>query len=891
MPLTVGEKLGVYEILSPLGAGGMGEVYRARDSKLGREVAIKVLPEEFTQHPQKLARFEREARLLASLNHPGIATLHGLEEAEGKPFLVMELVEGETLAEQISRGPVPVTEALTLSQQIAEALEAAHEKGVIHRDLKPANIKVDPEGHVKVLDFGLAKAFADEVPESELSQSPTLSRDATRAGVILGTAAYMSPEQAKGKTVDKRTDIFSFGIVLYEMLTGKRAFGGEDVSDVLAAILRMEPDWKAVPPDLDPRTQNLLRRCLRKDRKNRRQSIGDVRVEIEDIIAEPTAASTQQPLALSTPSRARGRAAWGLAVLLAALVTGLTVWSVTRPEPPAPQTITRFPVTLPPGDAFTNTGRHVVALSPDGTRLVYVANQQLYLREMDQLEAAPIRGTDLIPTSPFFSPDGQWVGFYAQGNLRKVSVTGGAPVTLCEANNPWGASWGADDIIVFGQGSRGILRVAANGGTPEVLIPMDSEKAEMGHGPQMLPDGETVLFTLRTEGTWDDAQIVTQSLETGERRVLIERGSDARYVPTGHLVYAVGNTLLAVPFDLARLEVTGGPVPVVEGVGRAFNQSTGAAHASFSDSGSLVYVAGFAGLAKRSFVWVDREGREEPVAAEPQNYNEFTLSPDGTQLAVRLFTENSDVWIYDLVRDTQTRLTFDPATEFSPLWTPDGQRVAFGSAEGMSWKAADGTGEVEPLVENPINHAPLAFSPDGTVLVFEDRRLGRDLAMLSLEGERTSTLLLNTEFTERNAALSPDGRWMAYESDESGQFEIYVRPFPDVNDGKWQVSNGGGVWPFWAPDGRELFYLASGQLDMMAVAIETEPTFTLGTREPLFDTEPYYTRRTLRRGAIAPDGQRFLLLKEGVESEGTAAPPLVVVQNWFEELKRLVPTN
>ena len=391
MALTAGEKLGSYEILSPLGAGGMGEVYRALDSKLGREVAIKVLPEEFTQHPQKLARFEREARLLAALNHPGIATIYEVEESEGKPFLVMELVEGETLAERIARGPVPVTEALTLSQQIAEAVEAAHEKGVIHRDLKPANIKVDPEGHVKVLDFGLAKAFADDVPEGELSQSPTLSRDATRAGIILGTAAYMSPEQAKGKTVDKRTDIFSFGIVLYEMLTGKRAFAGEDASDVLAAVIRAEPDWSALPKDLDSRLDALLRRCLRKDRKLRRRDIGDVRVEIQEIVAKPTA----------TSKAVKARApvlAWGLAIL-ATLVASIAIWSVMRSEPPA-LTITRFALTLPPGDSFTSTGRHVVALSPDGTRLVYNANLQLYLREMDQLEAAPIRGTDIVPTGP-----------------------------------------------------------------------------------------------------------------------------------------------------------------------------------------------------------------------------------------------------------------------------------------------------------------------------------------------------------------------------------------------------------------------------------------------------------------------------------------------------------
>ena len=458
--------------------------------------------------------------MLASLNHPGIATLHGLEKVKGKPFLVMELVEGETLAERIARGPLPVQEALALSRQIAEALEAAHEKGVIHRDLKPANIKVDPEGQVKVLDFGLAKAFADEVPESELSASPTLSRDATKAGVILGTAAYMSPEQAKGKTVDKRTDIFSFGIVLYEMLTGKKAFPGSDVSEVLARILAVEPDWKPLPADVPPSVAKLLRRCLTKDRKERLQAIGDVRVEIQEILSEAEVEST--PAASVAVERTT---VWQVALLTAIAglaLGGITVWSMMRSEPSAP-TITRFPLTLPPGDALSGTGRHAVALSPDGTRFVYTANNQLYIREMEQMEATPIRGTDAA-RDPFFSPDGQSVGFWAGGQLKKISVTGGAAITLCEAGNLFGASWGADDTIVFGQSTDGILRMSANGGTPEVLIPMDSETPEQGHGPQMLPDGKTVLFTLATTGFWDDSQIVTQSLETGERRVLIEGG-------------------------------------------------------------------------------------------------------------------------------------------------------------------------------------------------------------------------------------------------------------------------------------------------------------------------------------------------------------------------------
>ena len=892
MALEAGTKLGSYEILTAIGAGGMGEVYRARDTKLGREVAIKVLPEEFTQHSQKLARFEREARLLAALNHPGIATLHGLEKVKGKPFLVMELVEGETLAERIARGPLPVEEALTLSQQIAEALEAAHEKGVIHRDLKPANIKVDPEGKVKVLDFGLAKAFAEEVPESELSQSPTLSRDATRAGVILGTAAYMSPEQAKGKIVDKRSDIFSFGIVLYEMLTGKRAFSGEDVSDVLAAIIRSEPDWKAVPSSLDPRIQNLLRRCLTKDRKNRLRDIGDARFEIQQILTEPPVAS----------EAVKARApvlAWGLSIVVTALVTGIAVWSVIIVDGPGPQTILRFSVTLPPGDAFTRTGRHVVALSPDGTRLVYVANGQLYLREMDQLEAAPIRGTDIDPSTPFFSPDGEWVGFFslAQGQLKKISVTGGAPVTLCEAGAPFGASWGADDTIVFGQGLGGILRVSANGGTPEVLIPMDSDKNEIGHGPQMLPDGETVLFALgtTTSTSWDESQIVTQSLETGERRVLIQGGSDARYVPTGHLVYALGETLLAVPFDLERLTVTGGPVPVVEGVARA-GIFSGAAHASFSDSGSLVYVAGSATQATR-LVWVDRNGEENPFIDESRGSSYPRLSPDEGRVAY-VNTEidgHQDIYILDVARGTRTRLTVEGESNRWPIWTPDGNRMAFtsigdDSLYALYWKPTDGSGPAEKLLEKSERWLfPHSWSPDGRVLSYYETETttdgNKDLWVLPIDGEPQPFVV--TPFREVSPIFSPDGQWIAYVSTESGEQEVYVTPYPGPGP-RTPVSSGGGGEPSWSSDGRELFYRNGAQ--MLAVEIQTQPAFHAGRPVVLF--EDPYELDSFGPGNpnydVAADGERFLMVKR---SEDVESSRIHVVLNWFEELKRLVPTN
>ena len=615
----VGQTISHYKITEKIGQGGMGEVYRATDTKLDRDVALKVLPEAFASDQQRMARFAREAKVLASLNHPNIATIHGLEEADGKQALVLELVEGEDLAERIHRGAIPLEESLKIALQIAEALEAAHDKGIIHRDLKPANVKITPEGVVKVLDFGLAKAMEEEVVPEDISQSPTISQLATKAGIILGTAAYMSPEQARGKPVDKRTDIWAFGAVLYEMLAGKMAFGGEDASEILAAVIAKEPDLGQLSSKIPPRIRELTERCLRKDRKMRVPDIADARIYVQEYLADPSAYEVDVTVAPQASGKQQ-MVPWTVAGLtIAALLISLVVlW----PTPPAPRPLTRFPIPLPLDQLLSSRGRHLVALSPDGTHLVYVANNQLYLRAMDQLEATPIRGTaEGSGREPFFSPDGQWVGFWAGGQLKKVSISGGASVTLCEAENPSGASWGADDRIVFGQVAEGIFQVSANGGEKELLISVDSAKGDRAHGPQILPDGKTVLFTLGSEGVdWDDAQIVVQSLATGERKVLVSGGSDARYVPTGHLAYKQQGTLLAVPFDVVRLEVTGGPVPIVEDVAQAGITFSGTAQYTFSDLGSLVYVPG-GRVVKRTLVWVDREGKEEPLAAEPRGYS------------------------------------------------------------------------------------------------------------------------------------------------------------------------------------------------------------------------------------------------------------------------------
>ena len=896
MPLNPGSTLGSYSVTAKIGEGGMGEVYQARDTKLDRDVALKVLPEAFTADPDRLARFEREAKVLASLNHPNIGSIYGLEEAEGVRALVLELVEGQTLADRIKQGPIPLDEALPIAKQIADALEAAHERGVIHRDLKPANVKVKDDGTVKVLDFGLAKAFQPDAGDPSTSMSPTISLTAaaTQMGMVIGTAAYMSPEQAKGKVADKRADIWAFGVVLLEMLTGHRVFSGETVSETLAAVMMKEPEWDRLPADLPSKLSNLLRRCLEKDPRERVRDIGDVRLAMEGAFetavsapSEPTVAPKVQVWQRPIPAAS--------AALVVAIVSGLAVWSLNPDTVAAPQLLKRYVIGAPDDVILGGTGRgNHLAVSPDGGHLVYIAGGQLYLRPMDQLTATPLPGTD-GPYHPFFSPDGRWVVFFGETTLKKVLHSGGSPLTVTDVGhtNYRGATWAPDDTIIFGT-ADGLMRVAASEGTPAALTTVDIEAGDVGHRwPEMLPGGNALLFTIMREGGLATARIAVLSLDTGDWRIVLdEEGYNARYAPTGHVVYIRAGMLMAVPFDLDRLELTGTPVPILDGIQV---RGAGAADFAFSRDGALVYITGNArigGVNSRTLVWVDRQGREEAVAAEPRGYREFTLSPDGTRVAVRVAdVDNEDVWIYDLERETSTRLTFDPADDRFPVWTPDGERVAFGSP--LSWKAADGTGEVEPLAESP-NQFPQAFSPDGTALVFEETTAGFDLGVLTLEGERGSTLVLQTEFDERNAALSPDGRWIAYQSNESGVDEVYVRPFPDVETGRWQVSSDGGAWPLWGPEGRELFY--GGRQGMMAVAVDTEPTFSPGTPERLFGTAGVYASsqtavgRGRRQAAVSPDGERFLMLRLGIAgSDSPATAQINVVLNWFEELNRLVP--
>jgi len=885
----IGKTLSHYKVLEKIGQGGMGEVYRAEDTNLSREVAIKVLPEQFTKDPQRLARFEREAKLLASLNHPNIAAIYGFEEADGVRFLAMELVDGETLAEIVAKGPVPVEEALEICRQIAEGMEAAHEKGVIHRDLKPANVKVTPEGKVKILDFGLAKAFEDEVPVTDISQSPTLTEEMTRAGVILGTAAYMSPEQAKGKPVDKRADIFAFGAVLYELLTGKRAFEGETVTDTLASILARDPEWEALPDRTPLRIKELLQDCLQKEAHDRLHDIANVRIQIKKALKEP--ASPTDVVSAVQPRQQR----WGMTVglVVGAVVAGLAVWLLVQPSSPE-QPLNRFVIRPSPPVVLESTVSKRVAISPDGRHIVYrgvgEGGRQLYLRTLDDFVDRPIPGTVNTTGTMFFSPDGESIGFFAENKLKKTSLAEGSPITLGDA--PPGIRSGVwfEDTIVFTANfvsGRGLYRVSANGGEPEMLATVNPGEGEQAYVlSDFLPDGKDLLFTIRSQA--GGYQTALLSLETGERKVVLENAREARYLSTGHLIYEQSGTgnVMAVPFDLAALEVTGDSVQVVQGV----SQARYVVNYAISDNGTLVYVPGSPQATEQTLAWVDREGKEEPLAADPQVYGNPRISPDGSRLAITVSESGvADIWIYDLERETLTRLTFDPAADSFPVWTPDGQRIVFNSGRfgplNLFWKAADGTGQVERLTTSPSGQRAHSFSPDGKRLVFSQQATQAGLQELSMEGERTSQPLFQSPFNEIKGMISPDGHWIAYESNESGR-QIYVRPFPNVEEGKWQISRDGGQEPVWAPQGQELFY-RNGEA-MMVVGIKTEPTFTVGSPIVLF-TGKYTTTVTGVSYDISPDGQRFLMMKGADEEEGQSQ--INVVLNWFEELKRLVPTH
>jgi len=918
VPLSAGIRLGPYEILSALGAGGMGEVYRAQDTKLDRAVAIKVLPEAFAADTERIARFQREARTLASLNHPNIAHIHGLEESDGVRALVMELVEGEDLAQRIRRGAMPPDEALPIAKQMADALEAAHEQGVIHRDLKPANIKVRPDGTVKVLDFGLAKAMDPPSPAApagtadDVMNSPTMTSPAmTAMGMILGTAAYMAPEQARGKPADKRADIWAFGCVLYEMLTGQRAFDGQGVSETLARVIEREPDWARLPATLSPALRTYITRCLQKDPRQRVQAIGDVRLALEGAF-DTTLPQTAVP-AVATRWR-RAALVSVAAVIASGAFAGTLVWVAMRQAQPTPSAVSRLQLT-PFGTSALSLfwNNRDLAVTPDGSRVIYVGNRglQLFVRALDSLVPAAVY-TGGIVNGPFVSPDGQWIGFSdGRGLLKKVPVTGGPAVTIATLDTAGlaGATWGPDDRIIVATAAveTGLQRISAAGGPMTVLTRPDRAQGEADHfWPEMLPGGQAVLFTITAlTGGLNAAQIAVLDLETGMRKILVRGGSHAHYVSSasgsskrgerehGHLVYAAGSTLRAVPFDLARLETRGPSVTVVPDVVTTFN---GGVDAVVAANGTLVYVPGSERMS-RTLAWVDRQGRETPIPIPPRPYLLPALSPDGTRVMVFGNDQEYDLWLWDFGRTTLTRLTLTPGVDGIGVWTPDSRRVIFASertgVRNLFSVAADGSGTVERLTESPNTQYPSAVSHDGRYLIFTEAAASTadDVMMMQLDGSRRVTPLVQSTFDERNGSVSPDGRWLAYEANDSGRIEVYVRPFPDVDSGRWTVSTNGGTRPIWTRSGHELVYVSpTGAL--MRVGVAPGPSWVATTPTQVVK-EGYYTIPQWWGLSydISADGQQFLMLKEG-GIDGTAAPPsMIVVQHWVEELKRLVPTK
>jgi Tol biopolymer transport system component/predicted Ser/Thr protein kinase len=876
--LEAGHRLGPYEILAPIGKGGMGKVYKGRDTRLKRDVAIKICAAQFSE------RFEREARVIASLNHPNICQLYDV----GPNFLVMELVEGENLS-----GPLPVETALNYARQIADALEAAHEKGVVHRDLKPANLKITPAGVAKVLDFGLAKAAEEPSAATDPATPPTITISPTRAGMILGTAAYMSPEQARGAAVDKRADIWAFGAVLYEILTGRQAFAGETTSDILAAVLRAEPEWSRIPAKVQP----LLRRCFVKDPKHRLRDIGDA-MPLLDGVPEPAPARRPWPWVV------------GAVLAIALFVTSVLLYRATLP---GTHPLVQVSANLPPGTIIDRFRGSQLALSPDGTRIVVgesdaTGKWRLAMRWLDQIQFVPLPGTDRA-VMPFFSPDGQWIAFFADDKLKKIPVQGGEPVTLCDAPGlRRGASWGDDGNIVaaFRWGSSGLVRVPSGGGAPIQVTQLSKEKGETAHAwPQVLPGSQALLFTAYGTGGNDDAEIDVVSFKTGERKILHRGGSFGRYLPSGHLVYMQQNTLWAAPFDLSRLAETGAPQPVLEEVN---TNVAGGGDFDFSQAGTLVYVSSNTQISfPYSIWWLDRTGQTKPLQVTPGVYENPRFSPDGKRLAFSLAINpaRADIWVKDLERDTESRLTHLPGRNNDPVWTPDGKSIVFESsrqaAPGLYWIRADGAGEAQRLTDGKTRQVPCSFSPDGRRLAysqFQEATFHLEIWTAPVEGDRDHPLFGNAEpfprtsFSETQPAFSPDGHWLAYSSNESGAYELYVRPFPGPG-GKSQISTGGGGYPIWSRDGRKLFFLAPDWHIMVADYTAKGDSFTAGKPQVWSQKNLIYLGTNYPYD-LAPDGKRFAVVLNPAGMVGQEQKPIdsvTILLNFFDDLRRRAPAG
>ncbi len=908
MSLAAGTKLGPYEVVGAIGAGGMGEVYRARDTKLGREVALKVLPEALAADAERIGRFQREAKVLASLNHPNIASVYGFEDSGGMHALVMELVEGQTLAERIAGGvgaglkpaptsthAIPIEEALPIARQIAEGLEYAHERGIVHRDLKPANVKITPDGMVKLLDFGLAKALeGDGATGSDPASSPTLSRLATQAGIILGTAAYMSPEQAKGRPVDRRADIWAFGCVLFEMLSGKKPFDGETITDVLAAVVRAEPDWSLLPAATPGVVGNLLRRCLKKDAKQRLQAIGDARIALEEILSG-TAVPEETSVSIPEQRSRRQYLAWALVAVLATVAAGLGAWIwLARGAPGAPAVVSQIPP--PPNANYVFGGNDVgaPAISPDGKWLAFVAagsdgKQELWVRPLDATTAQPLAGTDGA-SYPFWSPDNRSIGFFANGNLDRIDASGGPPLTLAAAGNGRGGTWNQDGTILFAPTSSSpLFRVPASGGAARQVTQLNVSRQESGHRwPQFLPDGKHFLFYGASYAA-DRSGMYAASLDSSAPTLIVRGNSNAVYVPPGYLLFVRQGTLIAQRFDAASLRLVGQTGPLVEHAEVNSNVYRGVF--TVSQNGILAYQAGGSLGQNAELLWFDRSGKQIGETGEPGALYTPSLSPDDRKLAVRVTAPGAgtvnNIWIYDLAEGIKTRLTFSSANDGVPAWSPDGKTIAFASNRSgelhLYEKAADGTGSTSPLVVDNAREILPSFSSDGRYLIYERFAAQKGSheeiwAMPLFGGRKPFVVVQNPQFDVGMSALSPDGKWLAYESAESGQREIYVVPFLH-GSGKWEVSTGGGTWPRWRHDGKELFYLSPDNKIMSAEISEQSGSLEIGKVAPLFPVNPVIGGQAYD---VSADGKKFVV---DTQAAPKTSEPLTLVVNWPSLLK------
>jgi Tol biopolymer transport system component len=884
--VNTGAKIGRYEIRSKLGEGGMGEVYRALDPAINREVAIKVLPAAFSTDKERLARFEQEAQAVGALNHPNILVIHHIDVHEGAPYIVSELLEGETLRERLGGVALSLRKALDYALQIAQGLAAAHEKGIVHRDLKPENVFITKDGRLKILDFGLAKLNSTGDGIQSQTEVPT-RRVNTDPGVVMGTIGYMSPEQLRGKPADQRSDIFSFGAILYEMLSGRRAFRGESTADTISSILREDPpDLSGTNPTINPALERVVNHCLEKNPEERFHSARDLAFAVEALSGTAGTTSAQTTILGALPPakwKKREMLAWSVAALL--LLTVLVFSWLYFKRPAAAEPPTSFVVAMPKDATEVSS----LAISPDGRSLAFVAivqgKRSLFVRSMASLQAQPLPGTD-DAHFPFWSADSRYIGFFSNNKLKKIEAGGGPIQTLCDAQSPYGGTWSAEGVILISLDTKGINRVPAAGGTPTPVLPLDESRKELAQAwPYFLPDGRHFLYQ-SWNGRSDSSALCVAAIDGSDRKLLLTADSSPAYAAGGYLLFARGTTLMGQSFDIRALKLTGDPFPVVEQIG--YNYSNSNSTVSVSATGAMAYLANT--TMDRELVWFDRSGKRQETVGPAADINDIVLSPDGKRLAMqRLVDTNSDIWLMDLSRGVPSRFTFDAATEDNPVWSPDGSEIVFSSGAGnadvllnLYKKPATGVGNPQMLLQTDLAKEATDWSRDGRFIIFHvsDQKNAFDIWILPLFGDGKPYPFLQTQFEESQAHFSPDGHWIAYTSNETGRNEVYVQTFPQ-SGGKWLVSSGGGAQPHWRGDGKELFYIAPDRT-LIAVDVNAGATFETGAPKPLFGTQ-VNAYNAPNRYVVAPDGQRFLINSAAGEVNQT---PITVVLNWTSGLKR-----